>query len=777
MDGQLTFEDFKKEVLEDYRICVLSRQLSITGRKEVQAGYAGSGVFGDGKEVAQVALAKYFMKGDWRSGYYHDQTFMLAAGLLTPEEFFSLLYSDTDLRNNPHNGGRSVNNHFSTHNIDEKGNWLDLTAQKNSSADFKSVAGQMLRLLGIAFASKCYRNNIKPYPDNKFSVGGNEVAFGTISATETSDGNFLEAINAASVLQIPMIVAIWDDSFKNDKAVQCIPEGVPAHRVKGWDYAALVKTFGEGIDKARKEHIPVLFHVEELTQPLGHSASGRSEPFKNHERQKRDEENDGIKKFREWIIGKGIATEDDLKKTEDAAIARTRDAQKRAWDDYIIPIRLLRDDLISVIGSRKCICRKEHIDKVGIISLELKKIPNPTRKDIFGAAKKILRHVCVDCPVRQRLQPDLHDWMERNYGEAGNLYDSHLHAENDRSAMNVKEVKSVLSREMVEGGEILLDNWDLLFTKNPGIVILGKDVNYTHEGLLKKYGVSRIIDTAMPGRTITGLGTGIALRGLRPVIDIHDSDNLISVLQTMSDDLATQIYRTAGRQKAPVIIATRGHRLQGIMNSRLHQGMIINSIRGIYVCVPRNMTQTAGFYNTLLEADDPAIIIEPLNGGRIKEYRPSNPGEYRVPLGVPEILNEGSDVTLVTYGACVRIAQEAVAQLKELNISVELIDVQTLLPFDRNNIILQSVKKTNKIAFFDEDVPGGATAYMMQKVLEGQQAWKYLDYTPVTLTGKGHRPACGTDGNYFSYPNAENVFGCIYGMMHEYNPAKYPQIF
>jgi 2-oxoisovalerate dehydrogenase E1 component len=779
MDGQLTFEDFKKEILDDYKICVLSRQLSLTGRKEVQAGYADFGIFGDGREVAQVALAKFFMKGDWRSGYYHDQTFMLAAGLLDPGQFFALLYGDTDLRNNPHNGGRSVNNIFSTPGNDGKGKWLNLTERKNCSAGITSAAGQMPCLSGIALASKLYRSNKNLDPDGLFSVIGNEVAFGSISVTGTSQGDFLESINAASVLQVPMVITVWDDAVISDtkrfKAGQCVPEGIIIYKVKGWDYPAMVKTFGEGVEKARKDHLPVLFYIEELTQPPGQYASGES--FKSHEQFKREEENDGIKKFRGWIISKAIAVEDELKKIDDAAITCTRDAQKKAWDDYIIPIRRQRDDLIAVIDKRSCICRKEHIDKIGIITLELKKIPNPIRKDIFSAARKILRHMCIDCPERRRLQQDLHLWLESNYNDACSRYDSDIYSENERSALKVKEVKPVLSREIADGGELLRDNWDLLISKNPGIVILGEEVSKTFEVLKKKYGESRILDTGNCKNTIVGQGIGMALRGLRPVVDIPDSDDLLSVLRNMSDDLATRSYRTAGQQKVPVIISTRGHRLRGIMNSGSNISPVINSVRGIYVCVPRNMTQAAGFYNTLVESDDPALVIEPLNGSRIKENRPSNLSECLVPLGVPEIINEGSDVTLVTYSSCVRIAQEAIAQLKELNISVELIDVQTLLPFDINNVILQSVKKTNKIIFFDQDVPGGATAYMMQKVLEGQKAFKYLDYEPVTLCAKEHGPAYGTDGDYFSNPNAEDVFECIYGMMHAYNPAKYPEIY
>jgi pyruvate/2-oxoglutarate/acetoin dehydrogenase E1 component/TPP-dependent pyruvate/acetoin dehydrogenase alpha subunit len=800
MTQEMTFEDFKKEILEDYRLAVLSRQLSLAGRKEVLTGKAKFGIFGDGKEVAQIALAKFFRKGDWRSGYYRDQTFMLAAGLLTPEQFFALLYGDTDIRNNPHNGGRSFNNHFSTPNHDGQGNWLVLADQKNSSADISPTAGQMPRLLGLALASKFFRHNPDLTRLTHLSTAGNEVAFGTIGDASTSEGHFWETLNAAAVMQVPMAVAVWDDGYgisvpkKHQTAKQSISEilkgfqhdhngGILIYKVCGWDYAAMVKSFGEGVEKARKGHIPVLFHVEELTQPQGHSTSGSHERYKNPERLKWEEEHDCNLKFREWILGRNIAGESELIRIEEDTIKAVKEAQKKAWENYRNPIRHERDELVNIIDNRSCMCKAEHIDKIGIITGELKQIPNPNRKDIFSAAKKILRHVCLDCPTRIKLQQDLHKWLERNYSDARERYNSHLYVEYGKSSLKVREVAVQPTEDRVTGREILRDNWDRLFSKYPELVLFGEDagylggVNQSYEGLQKKYGENRIFDTGIREATIMGQGIGLALRGLRPVVEIQYFDYLLYALQTMSDDLATQLYRTAGRQKAPVIITTRGHRLEGIWHSGSPLSMVINSIRGIYVCVPRNMTQAAGFYNTMLESDDSALVIEPLNGYRLKENRPGNIGDYRIPLGVPEILHEGNDVTLVTYGSCVKIAQDAIEQLKEFNISVELIDVQTLLPFDLNNMILQSVKKTNKIVFFDEDVPGGATAYMMQQVMEGQQAWKYLDYDPVTLTAKDHRPAYGTDGDYFSNPNAENVFECIYDIMHAYNPEKYPVIY
>ncbi|PKP22230.1 MAG: transketolase [Bacteroidetes bacterium HGW-Bacteroidetes-21] len=800
MDKTLSFEEFCKDVKEDYRLACLSRQLSIMGRKEVLTGKAKFGIFGDGKEIAQIALARFFKNGDWRSGYYRDQTFMLAAGLLTPEQFFALLYGDTDIRNNPHNGGRSFNNHFSTPNQDSKGKYLALTAQKNSSADISPTAGQMPRLLGLALASKLYRNNPELKKETKFTIDGNEVAFGTIGDASTSEGHFWETMNAASVLQVPMAVAVWDDNYgisvpkKYQTTKQSISEalkgfekdakgGIYIYKVKGWDYAALVKTFEEGIEKCRNEHIPVLFHVDELTQPQGHSTSGSHERYKDSERMKFEEEFDGIQKMRQWMLEKSIATEAELAEAEQWATDRTKEARNRAWADFSDPMRRERDELLRIIDNRSCICRNEEIDKISIISDELKKIVNPIRKDIFSAAKKILRHVCLDCPTRVKLQADLHLWLERNYQDATSRYSSKLYSETPYSALKVNTVQPEFSGDMVPGREILRDNWDFLMKTYPELVIFGEDVgflggvNQSYEGLQKKYGEIRIFDTGIRENTIMGQGIGMALRGLRPVVEIQYFDYLLYALQTMSDDLATQLFRTAGQQKAPVLITTRGHRLEGIWHSGSALSMVINAIRGIYLCVPRNMTQAAGFYNTILDSDDSAIVIEPLNGYRLKENKPTNTGQYKIPLGTPEIMLEGSDVTLVTYGSCVRIAEDAIKQLNEFNISVELIDVQTLLPFDIHHTILDSVKKTNKIIFFDEDVPGGATAYMMQKVIEEQQAWKYLDMEPVTLTAREHRPAYGTDGDYFSNPNAENVFEKVYDMMHRYNPTKHPQLY
>lgn len=793
-----------KEILNDYYLANLSRQVSLMGRKEVLTGKAKFGIFGDGKELAQVAFAKNFKNGDWRSGYYRDQTFMMAAGLFTAEEFFAQLYGQTDININPGNAGRVFNNHFSTRSLNSDGTWKSIVNQKNSSADISPTAGQMPRLLGLAWASKLFRNNKKLAALSQFSNGGNEVAFGTIGDASTSEGHFWETVNAAAVLQVPMALAVWDDGygisvpknyqttkgsiseilkgFENGKTNE---NGIYIYRAKGWDYAELLRVFSEGVEKARKEHVPVLFHITEITQPQGHSTSGSHERYKSPERLQWEKEFDCNLKFREWIIAEGIASEKELDDIEEKALSDAKEARKKAWKAYSEPILKERDELIKIIDNRSCMCKREHIDKVGIITQELKSIPNPIRKDNMSSAKKILRHVCTDCTMREKLQADLSAWLKRNQEDGYDRYSSNLYCETDRAAWKVKGVLPVFAEgsPMVNGREILRDNWDKLFQKYPELVIFGEDVggiggvNQSYEGLQAKYGEVRITDTGIRENTIMGQGIGLALRGLRPVAEIQYFDYLLYALQTMSDDLATTRWRTKGGQMAPLIITTRGHRLEGVWHAGSPLSMVINSIRGVYVCVPRNMTQAAGFYNTLLEADDPALVIEPLNGYRLKEKRPENIGEYRVPLGVPEILREGTDVTLVTYGSCVRIAEEAVEQLYEFGISVELIDVQTLLPFDLPNVVVESIKKTSRVVFFDEDVPGGATAYMMQKVLEERGGYQYLDSQPKTITAREHRPAYTTDGDYFSNPNAEDVFEGVYNLMHEVNPKRYPTLY
>ncbi|MHC1705493.1 MAG: thiamine pyrophosphate-dependent enzyme [Tenuifilaceae bacterium] len=794
----------KNQILIDYKLAVLSREISLLGRKEVLTGKAKFGIFGDGKELAQIAFAKLFRNGDWRSGYYRDQTFMMAAGLFSAEEFFAQLYGQTDIKLNPGNAGRVFNNHFSTRSLNPDGTWKDLTSMKNSSADMSPTAGQMPRLLGLALASKLFKQNKDLNEFSKFSKGGTEVAFGTIGDASTSEGHFFETLNAAGVLQVPMALAVWDDGYgisvprEYQTTKNSISElvsgfekkegdktGFLIYKAKGWNYPELIKVFTEGIERCRTEHVPVLFHITEITQPQGHSTSGSHERYKSEERLKWEVDFDCNIRFRDWIIQEGYATSAELENIEKEASNEAKEARNQAWNKFTDPIKKERDELIKIINNRSCVCKREHIDKVGLITEELKKIATPIRKDNMSAAKKILRHVCTDCTMRTKLQQDLSEWLKRNYEDGHDRYSSHLYCETEKSSLNVKEVKPQFSEssKMVNGREVLRDNWDLLFKKYPLLVAFGEDlgkiggVNQSYEGLQAKYGEHRITDTGIRETTILGQGLGLALRGFRPIAEIQYFDYLLYALQTMSDDLATTHWRTKGGQKAPLIVSTRGHRLEGVWHSGSPLSMVINSIRGMYVCVPRNMTQAAGFYNTLLEGDDPALVIEPLNGYRLKEKRPDNIGEYKVPLGVPEILHEGKDVTLVTYGSCVKIAQDAVEQLTEFGISVELIDAQTLLPFDRPNVILDSIKKTNRVIFFDEDVPGGATAFMMQKVLEERDGYSYLDSPPKTITAQEHRPAFATDGDYFSNPNAEDVFEGVYGLMNEVNPKRYPKLY
>ncbi len=801
--NNITFEQFKKEVLSDYLIACQSRQLSILGRKEVLTGKAKFGIFGDGKEVAQIAFAKNFKPGDWRSGYYRDQTFMLAAGLFTLEEFFAQLYGDTDISNNPGNGGRNFNNHFSTRSMDEKGNWKNLSEQKNSSSDISPTAGQMPRLLGLALASKIYRDNPELRRYKNFSNNGNEVAFGTIGDASTSEGHFFETMNAAAVLQVPMAIAIWDDGYgiSVPRKMQTVKDsiskalrgfekedhtnGIIILNEKGWDYPGLCATFAKGIEQCRKEHIPVLFHIEELTQQLGHSTSGSHERYKSPERLKWEEKYDCNRMMRNWMLENGIAINSELNRIEQQAEEEVLQAKNSAWNVFQKPIQHVRKDLLNIIESKSCVCNKGNMDKINLIVRNLKGLEAPLRRDNISAAKKILRYVCLDCKQRDKLNQQLENWLNKQFIRHFEHYNSNLYLENEYSVLLVDEIKPVYSESspMIPGREIIRDNFEALFEKFPELIAFGEDlgkiggVNQTYEGLQEKYGKLRIMDTGIRETSIIGEGIGMALRGLRPIAEIQYFDYLLFALQTISDDLATTHWRTAGGQTVPLIVSTRGHRLEGVWHSGSPLSMIINSIRGVYVCVPRNLTQAAGFYNTLLRGQDPALVIEPLNAYRLKEKRPDNIGEFRVPLGIPEILEYGKDVTIVTYGSCVRIAQDAIKQLKEFNISVELIDVQTLLPFDINQTILESVKKTNRVLFFDEDVPGGATAFMMQKVIEEQGAYKYLDSPPRTLSAMEHRPAYSSDGDYFSNPNAENVFEKMYEIMHEVNPSRYPRLY
>lgn len=792
----------REEVLNDYRIAVESRQASLLGRREVLTGKAKFGIFGDGKEVPQLAMAKVFQQGDWRSGYYRDQTFMLAAGMISLEELFAQLYGDTDLDANPGNGGRLMNNHFATRALDESGLWKDHTAMKNSSADTSPTASQMLRLLGLALASKHYRENEALHGMHQFSIQGNEVAFGTIGDASTSEGHFFEAFNAAGVLQVPMALSVWDDGWgisvpnKYQTTKGSISEilngfaknehsnGYYIYRENAWDYEALVQMYADGIAKCRNEHVPVLFHIVGCTQPQGHSTSGSHERYKSKEQLQHELETDGILRMGKWLLDKKFATESELESIEKEAEKRVRNARKSAWHNFQQPLLKKRDEFIKLVDVTTCNCAKTN--KIEQIRQDLMKTGEPIRKDIISSGKKILRLICNSCSnPNNSLKTNVTTWLNKEITEGNDRYSSHLYSRSAHSAMKILPVSPMYgeTETLVPGREILRDNFDRIFASNPLVVAFGEDVgkiggvNQTYEGLQDKYGPLRISDTGIREATIIGQGIGMAMRGLRPIAEIQYFDYLLYALQVISDDLATLQYRTKGGQKAPLIISTRGHRLEGIWHAGSPLSMVINSIRGVYVAVPRNMTQAAGFYNTFLASDEPALIIEPLNGYRLRERRPTNMGEFRIAPGVPEIIREGTDITVVTYGSCVRIAQDAAAQLSDFGISTELIDVQTLLPFDVNNMIVNSLKKTNKILFFDEDVPGGASSYMMQQVLEDQQGFNFLDAEPRTLTSKGHRAAYSTDGDYFSNPNAEDVFDMVYNMMHEYNPVKYPKIF
>lgn len=788
-------------ILADFRLANLSRNLSVIGRREVLTGRGKFGIFGDGKEIVQIALAKQFRDGDWRSGYYRDQTWMMAMGLYDPEGFFHQLYGNTDRSINYGSGGRVFNNHFSVPNINPDGSWKDLMKQKNSSSDISPTAGQMPRLLGLAYASKLFRQNSDLHGFTTLSAKGNEVAFGSIGDASTSEGHFWETINAAGVLQVPMALSVYDDGYgiSVPKEYQTTKgsisdilrgfedepgkPGILIYKGKGWDYPGLLKMYEEGIAICRRDHKPVVFHIEDVTQPLGHSTSGSHERYKSEERLKWEEDFDPIKKMREWILAEGIAGEEELDKLEADALEEARAARKKSWDMFQKPIKVERDALVRIIADRSCRCTDE-IKEAAVedITEDLKKVLSPLRKDNFMAARKILRNVCETCAKTENLREELQGWLKRNYQDAFESYNTFLYNEMPTSVMNVKPVpvKYAENAPEIPGRQVLRDNYDKLFAKYPLLVTFGEDtgniggVNQTLEGLQKKYGKLRITDTGIRETTILGQGIGLALRGMRPIAEIQYLDYLMYALQTLSDDLATTHYRTVGRMVAPLIISTRGHRLEGMWHSGSPMSMLINSVRGVYICSPRDMTRAAGFYNILLEGNDPAIVIEPLNGYRLKEKMPANPGEYKIELGVPEILVEGTDLTLVTYGSTVRIAVEAAKQLEAHGISVEVIDVQTLVPFDRKGIIVGSIRKTNRVLFVDEDVPGGTTAYMLQEVLEKQEGWNYLDSPPKTLTGKEHRPAYTTDGDYFSKPNAEDIFDAVYSMMKETAPVRYP---
>ncbi|MDP1726275.1 MAG: thiamine pyrophosphate-dependent enzyme [Bacteroidota bacterium] len=789
-----TDSKYKAVILEDYRIVFQSRLASLLGRREVLTGKAKFGIFGDGKELPQIAMAKAFKKGDFRSGYYRDQTFMMASGLLNVQEFFAQLYAHSDVTAEPSSAGRMMNGHYGTRTLDEKGEWKELKNLKNSSSDISPTASQMLRLLGLALASKYYRQNANLIGENKFSDNGNEVAWGTIGNASTSEGHFFESINAAGVMQVPMVVSVWDDAYgisvhaKYQTTKESISEilkgfqrdekgeGYQIFVVNGWDYGALCSVYEEAGKLAREKHIPCLIHVTELTQPQGHSTSGSHERYKSKERLNWEIEHDCNKRFKEWILSNGIASEAELEVLENEAKIQVNVARKNAWEAYLNPIKAdlaeLAELLDQIAGSSSFAAE--------IIALkdELQGIAEPIRKDLSIVSNKVLRLIFRE---KNSKRPLLMTWKKEFEALNKERYNSYLFSQSDQNALKIKEIKPIYSEnsKMVDGREILVAYFGQLLAKDPRVFAFGEDVgkigdvNQGFAGLQEKFGESRVFDTGIRELTIVGQGIGAAMRGLRPIAEIQYLDYLLYALQPLSDDVATLQYRTKGGQKAPVIVRTRGHRLEGIWHSGSPVGMILNSIRGMHVLTPRNMTQAAGMYQTLINSDEPALLVECLNGYRLKEKMPDNIGEFNVPLGVPEILEYGTDITVVTYGSTVRIAQRAMALLNEAGISIELIDVQTLLPFDIKHSIVESLKKTNKLVILDEDVPGGASAFILQQILEKQDGYQYLDEKPLTITAKAHRPPYGTDGDYFSNPNAEEIFDTIFEMMLGYDPARF----
>jgi pyruvate/2-oxoglutarate/acetoin dehydrogenase E1 component/TPP-dependent pyruvate/acetoin dehydrogenase alpha subunit len=786
-ETRLSFESFRDAVLNDYRIACISRYASLMARKEVLTGKAKFGIFGDGKEVAQVAMAKFFNPGDFRSGYYRDQTLMFAIGLTNATQFFAQVYADPSLEREPFSAGRQMNSHYATRNVDEKGEWTDLVNQKNTASDMAPTAAQMPRSVGLALASRIFRRVPALQQFTNLSNHGNEVCFCTIGDASTSEGHFWEAVNAAGVMQIPLAIFVWDDGygisvpkeFQTTKgsisdALSGLQKeegtnGINIYKARGWDYAGMCEVFEEGIRIARETHTPVVFHVDELTQPQGHSTSGSHERYKTPERLAWEREWDCLKKMKEWIMENMLAVEDELDVIEEEAKIHVRESKDEAWQQFLVPIKKQVNKTVELIQGMAASI-PAHSNALQKIAKDISSNKEPLRRDVLKALHRALNFAGNhDAAFWAR---DYHkDLQEENK----NLYNSFLYNEGPKSALNVTEVKAEFAKEapVINGYEILNRYFDQLFTENPKVIAFGEDlgqigdVNQGFSGLQFKHGKERIFDTGIREQTIMGQGIGLALRGLRPIAEIQYLDYLLYGLQTLSDDLATLHYRTSGLQSCPMIIRTRGHRLEGIWHSGSPMGMIINSLRGLYVCVPRNMTQAAGMYNTLLQGNDPGIIIECLNGYRLKEKCPSNLTSFRVPLGIPEIIKEGDDVTIVSYGSVLRIIQESVNRLEEIGISCEIIDVQTLLPFDSHHKILDSLKKTSRIVFIDEDVPGGAAAYMFNKVMEEQGGYKYLDVAPRTITGKAHRPAYGSDGDYFSKPNAEEIEMVIREMMAE----------
>lgn len=793
--AELSFNDFKSIVINDYRIAVESRQASILGRREVLTGKAKFGIFGDGKEVPQVAMAKAFKNGDWRSGYYRDQTFAFATGISTIKEFFAQLYANPANGADPFSGGRQMNCHFATQSINEDGSWNDLTQIKNCSSDISPTGGQMARLVGLAYASKLFRENKELDYLKHFSVNGNEVAFGTIGNASTSEGVFFEAINAAGVLQVPMAISIWDDAYgisvpakyqttKEDisevlKGFQRDAEnpGYEIYKVKGWDYPALCEVYEKAIKVCRDEHVPVLIHVTELTQPQGHSTSGSHERYKSKERLSWETEHDCILKMRGWMLDSAVATEEEILEIEKEAKLFVRNAQKEAWSEFLDSIRPEQKQVVDLVSDMA-----KHQPELAKIAATLAATADAQRREVFAAARKAIR---LSTKVTSLERAALLTWYKKQESLNYDRYNSKLHTDGMESPDMIPVVDAVYDEfsKMIDGREVLNACFNENFARDQRLVAFGEDlgnigdVNQGFAGLQAKYGELRITDTGIREMTIMGQGIGLALRGLKPIAEIQYLDYLIFALNVLSDDLASLSYRTKGIQKAPVIVRTRGHRLEGIWHSGSPIAMLLGSLRGMHLCVPRNMTQAAGMYNTLFRADEPAVVIECLNGYRLKEKLPVNVGEFTVPLGKAEVLEEGTDITVISYGSSLKIVQEAAEELALLDISVEIIDPQTLLPFDINQVCVGSLAKTSKLLVVDEDVPGGASAYILQKVLEEQKGYFHLDGQPKTLSAKAHRPPFGSDGDYFSKPSVDDVIETIYQMMHDANPNKYPALF
>jgi pyruvate/2-oxoglutarate/acetoin dehydrogenase E1 component/TPP-dependent pyruvate/acetoin dehydrogenase alpha subunit len=792
LNKEISFDSFKSQVLKDYELIVISREASLLGRREVLSGKAKFGIFGDGKELPQIALAKVFQNGDFRSGYYRDQTFMMAIDELTPKQLFSGLYANTDLKEEPMSAGRQMGAHFNTVSLNKDGSWKDLVNQKNSSSDVSCTGSQMPRLLGLAQASKLYRkNNTK----NKFSNKGNEVAWGTIGNASTSEGIFFEVLNAAGVHQVPMVISVWDDDYgisvesKDQTIKQSISEALAGFQrtkdkkgfeiltVNGWDYPSLINTYQKANDISRQNHIPVLVHVKELTQPIGHSTSGSHERYKSKKRLAWEKRNDCNLRMRDWILDNGIATEPELDLIESGSKVFVKKAKEEAWDSYSNPIKNSRLDIIPLLNDLK-----NDFNNFGLDSIveELERIKEPHNKDILSTGRKVLRLLAGQNSSKiEALKKWVVDFSFLNQSK----YSSKLYNESFSKASNIKEIKPIYDdSKKVDGRIILRNNFDKLLSQHENLLIFGEDsgkigdVNQGLEGLQEKYGIERVGDRGIREASIVGEGIGLALRGFRPIAEIQYLDYLLYAIQILSDDLATLHYRTIGRQIAPLIIRTRGHRLEGIWHSGSPMGVLLSSLRGINILVPRNMVQASGMYNTLLQCEEPAVLIESLNGYRLKESEPTNLSEFTVLLGKAEILKKGFDITVVSYGSTLRLVEKAAIELKNLNIDIEIIDLQTLIPFDNEEIVKESLKKTSKLLIVDEDLPGGASSYILQKILEEQNCFSLLDSKPVTLTSKAHRPAYGSDGDYFSKPSIDDIIEKANEIMNEYDPNNYPEI-